>query len=291
MSREGDILNYEIKNKAYGKINLYLKIMSKREDGYHNIDTLMQKIDLYDDLYIRRNNENKLNIKCNNVEVPTNETNLVHKVWDIMKEIKREKYGIDVHIEKRIPTAAGLAGGSSDAHSMFVGLNEIWELGMKDDELAELSKKVGADLPFFFGQNTMRGIGIGNELSAINEIPSYNILIVNNGKPLSSGEIYSKLDIEQNKFDYEAIIDYYSKRNFIELRNENLNDMESTSMKIYPEIEEIKQKLYELGSELSLMSGSGPTVYGIFDDAENLENAYEYFSKLYPNVYKSKTLN
>ncbi|NLY21001.1 MAG: 4-(cytidine 5'-diphospho)-2-C-methyl-D-erythritol kinase [Tissierellia bacterium] len=284
-------MNYEIKNKAYGKINLYLKILNKREDGYHDIDTLMQKIDLYDDVYIKKNNRNILNITCNDETIPTDETNLVHKVWDIMKEIKRDKFGIDVHIEKRIPSAAGLAGGSSDAHSMFVGLNEIWELGMKDDELAELSKKIGADLPFFFGENTMRGIGIGNELSVVNELPSYNILIVNNGKPLSSGEIYSKLDIVPNKFDYEAVIDYYSKRNFNELRKESLNDMESTSMGIYPEIEEIKQKMYKLGSNLSLMSGSGPTVYGIFEDEEKLEKAYEYFSKQYPNVYHSKTLN
>ena len=273
---------------SYAKINLSLDVLSKREDGYHNIDTVMQLVDLKDILKIEQKNNNLLNITCNKKEVPTNEENLIYKVWNVLKEYKKNDYGLDVHIEKSIPVAAGLAGGSSNSAYFMKLVNKIWSLNLSDEKLMEIGGKIGADIPYFFKEGTVRAEGIGNKFTELKDLKGLNILIVNNGFEVSTKYVYDNIKLSgKSKIDLlvEAV-------NSGEIYNKDIyyNTMTDISAKLCPEIKYIISEIYDLGAEISLMSGSGATVFGIFKDEKITEEAYNKLKDKYKFVLKTKTI-
>lgn len=276
------------KINSYGKINLSLDVISKREDGYHNIDTIMQLIDLKDTLYIEKNNFNSIKISCNNKEVPIDENNLVYKAWVILKEYRKNDYGLNVKIDKKIPIAAGLAGGSSNAAYFMKAVNKLWELNLSKEELQELGKKIGADLPFFFEGATARAEGIGDIFTPIKNFQGINVLIVNNGCKISSEYVYKKIKLS-NKSEIEKCINILESEN--PFRKEYYyNTMTDISGELCPQIYEIIDDLYNLNASVALMSGSGSTVFALYEEEDVLNKAFNNLKNKYEFVYKTKTL-
>ncbi|QQK07977.1 4-(cytidine 5'-diphospho)-2-C-methyl-D-erythritol kinase [Miniphocaeibacter halophilus] len=276
------------KINSYGKINLSLDIINKREDGYHNIDTIMQLIDLKDILYIEENKFNNLKISCNNKEVPTDENNLVYKAWNLLKKYKENDYGLNVEIDKKIPIAAGLAGGSSNAAYFMKAINDIWKLNLSNDELKQLGKKIGADLPFFFEEGTVRAEGIGDVFSPVKNFKNINVLIVNNGYKISTEYVYKKIKpLNKNKIE-KCIKTIEEGKPF--KKEFYYNAMTEISAGICPQIHEIIDELYSLNASVALMSGSGSTVFALYEQEDGLNNAYNKLKNKYEFVYKTKTL-
>lgn len=273
--------------RCHAKINLSLAVLNKRDDGYHNIDTIMQKIELHDILKIEVNDKNSLIIESNSPHVPLGEDNLIHKVWRSLSHYVEGDIGITAHIEKHIPIGAGLAGGSSNAHGMFVLLNKLWGLNLSDDELMELSKPLGADIPFFFGTNTMRARGIGNELEELDSFADRCLLLVNPNVHISTPDVYGRIILGDGVSRIDDVVDAMS-RSLKTLGKTVYNDMEPAAEELCGEIGKIRVELIDTGADVVLMSGSGATVFGIYEDETDLEIAYDKFD--YPYLIKTKTV-
>src|SRR5699024_4795123 len=280
----------EIIIKSYGKINLSLDVVRKREDGYHDIDTIMQRISLYDNLHIKRISGDDLIIKSNNKLVPLDNTNLVYKGWEKLKKYKKEATGIEIFIDKKIPMAAGLAGGSTNVASFMAVLNKIWNLNLKNEELMQIGKTIGADVAYFFDGRTCRAQGIGEILTPIKEFKGYNVLIVNNGKDISSKYVYTNIKPSGQNDKMNKEIEAIEENTLEKIQKYGYNNMEEVSFNLYKDIEIIKKDMLEKGADFSLMSGSGPTVFGIFEDLDKLYKAEKYFKEKYKNVYIAKTI-
>lgn len=276
------------KINSYAKINLSLDVLNKRDDGYHNIDTIMQLIDLKDILSIDIREDNVLNINCNNMSVPTDETNLVYKAWELLKVYsKKESLGLNVNIEKNIPVAAGLAGGSSNAAYFMKALNDIWELSLKKEELMDIGKNIGADVPYFFEEGTVRAEGIGNIFTKINSFKNMDVLIVNSGCEISTPYVYSNLKLSKSS-KIGDLIKILESDNPLK-KEYYYNIMTDVSGKICPEVYEIIDRLYSLNASVALMSGSGSTVFGLFKNMNYIDKAYNELKNKYKYVIKTKT--
>ena len=173
----------ELEIKAYGKINLALDVVSKREDGYHNIDTIMQEINLHDLISIETG-RNSFALTCDDSRLELNEDNLVYKAWDQMRKIYDGDPSVNIHIEKNIPLAAGLAGGSTDCAATIKGLNEFWNLNLSIEEMAKIGVELGADVPFFFYGGMQRARGIGERLDKINTNKNYQVVLLSNNNSI-----------------------------------------------------------------------------------------------------------
>lgn len=276
-----------MKKKSFAKINLILDVIEKRKDGYHNIDGIMQLIDLYDIVDVKISDEFK--ITSNSKKIPLDEKNLVYKAYKIMKDKYKFKEKFSVYIEKNIPVSAGIAGGSSNAAAMIELVDELLNLNLSLEEKKEIGVLVGADVPFLLTGKTARTRGIGEIIDILSPIDPLNILIVNNEKEVSTPYIYQNITPSGKNTRVDKLINYYENKNYREFFLNIYNTMEDVSIKIIPEIQIIKDKMVEMGALKSLMSGSGPTVFGIFQDKDKLEKAYKYFKKIYKNTFKTKT--
>lgn len=274
---------------AHGKINLSLDIRSKREDGYHEIDSVMQEIDLKDRLTFKKRDKDIV-IESNSPHIPLDFHNLVYKVWEKMKLYTGIDKGIHVNIEKTIPVSAGLAGGSSNAAATFKALNELWELDLSKEELMALAKDIGADIPFCIMGGTAYAKGIGEVLTPLKSFRDINVLICNPGFEVSTQYAYSQIDLSDKKIDTKRIIEYVEKRDIVGVSRDMKNKMERAIIKRYPVIESIKKEMIENGALGSLMSGSGPTVFGIFEDEGKMQFAKQRLLTRYPLTYSSKTV-
>lgn len=276
-----------IKRKSFGKINLSLEVVGKREDGYHNIDTLMNRIDLFDEMEFSPISENKLILKSDSDDFPTDSSNLMYKAWEIMSKYKKSDYGMEIYVKKNIPIAAGLAGGTSNGIETIKVLNEIWDLGFSKDELIEISKPLGADSTFFFYDNLVRAKGIGEKIQEIKQLENFPVLLINIGKPISSKEVYENMksysDGKVSKI-VENIDDFHY------LKENVFNSMEDVSFNIYPELKDIKERLKISGADISLMSGSGPSIFGIYKDRQKRDEAYNQMKNDYKYVIKTKLI-
>lgn len=280
----GDVM---IKN-AYAKINLILDVIEKRDDGYHNIDGIMQMVDLYDTVKVEVSD--KFEILCNNPKVPNDERNLVYKAFNIMKEEFSFKENFKIEIEKNIPLCAGIAGGSSNCAVVIECINEILNLNLGLDEMKKIGRKIGADVPYMLTGGTARTRGIGDEIELLSEIPNTRILIVNNGVEISTPYVYSNIKISGNNSRVEEIINYYKAKKYEKFFLNLYNVMEEVSIAYCEEIGYIKEKMLKYGAKNSIMSGSGPTVFGIFDNDEAFERAYLFFKSKYENTFKTFTI-
>lgn len=281
----------EIILDAFGKINLALDVLYKRHGGYHEINTIMQQIDLKDTI-ILRNRPKGISIQCDDNRIPTDERNLVYKAWEKMVEETKKERGLEVIIKKRIPPSAGLAGGSTDAAAVLKGLNILWDLNMSQKELMEIGRGIGADVPFCILGGTAQAKGIGERLKSLKGFSNKLILLANIGIEISTKYVYENLNLKRkgSPIDIDQIAKYIEEDNLIGLAKNMVNILETVVVKEYPIIEEIKKEMLEEGALGSLMSGSGPTVFGIFDDEDKLNRCKKVLEKKIDMVIATKTI-
>ena len=263
--------------RALAKINLGLDVIRKREDGYHEVRMIMQTINMYDQLEIDIKEEPGISITTNLPFIPTNENNLVYKAAKLLMDEFHIEKGITVELQKFIPVAAGMAGGSSDAAATMIGMNRLFGLGLTVRQLMERSVSIGADVPYCLLRGTALAEGIGEKLRPLPPCPNCYVLI---GKPsisVSTKFVYEKLDagnIEEHP-DIDRILEGLQWHNLNKISENMGNVLESVTIPAYPIIEEIKNHMKEHGAVNAMMSGSGPTVVGLFDDKMVAERACE----------------
>lgn len=272
--------------KAYGKINLSLEVLGKRPDSYHNIDTIMTRIDVFDKLSFEKTSTNDIIILSDNKDLRLDESNLIYKAWSIMKEFTSNP-GIEISLEKNIPIAAGLAGGTTDGVATMKALNELWDLNFSKDKLKDLAKPLGADSSFFFYDGLVRAQRIGDKITELGPIKDIPLLIVNIGRPVSSAEVYKRI----NSYSCGRVSYLVENINDYKIFKASLyNSMEEVTFSIYPELKEIKSSLLDLGADFSLMSGSGPSIFAGFPSEEKRNQAYELIKDKYKYVFKSQMI-
>lgn len=271
-----------IKLRAYAKINLGLDVVGKREDGYHEVKMIMQTINLYDQITMRKINDTNIYLKTNLHYLPVNEKNLVYKAAKLLKEEFNIEQGIDIKLDKRIPVAAGMAGGSSDAAAALVGMNKLFDLGLSKKELMERGVKLGADVPYCILRGTALSEGIGEVLTPLAPAPECYVLIAKPGISVSTKFVYGNLNLSELKEhpDIDGMIDDISNNNLYGIANKLSNVLETVTIKEYPVIETIKQEMIKRGALGSIMSGSGPTVFGLFDDKKMAKDAFYHMKSL-----------
>lgn len=279
----------KIEQRAYGKINLALDVINKREDGYHEIRSLMQQIDLYDTIVVRENGK-EFAISCDNDGVPLDSTNLAYRAWEEISKVAATKVGIHVEIKKRIPVAAGLAGGSSNGAAVMIALNRMWDLGLTRDELMAIGKNIGADIPFCILGGTAVAEGIGEKLISLRPFKGKMVLLANPGIGISSGYAYNKLKIKKERGPMDEILGFMEKEDLASVASRMFNVFEEVIIPENPVIGKIKATMDENGALGSLMSGSGASVFGLYDDEDMLENTQKKLEKMAPYVFRVATI-
>lgn len=279
----------QIKIRGRAKINLSLDVLRKREDGYHEVKMIMHQIDLYDEI-ILKNIEDGIELETNCGFIPNNEGNIAYKAAKLMMDKFHIDRGIYIYIHKKIPVAAGLAGGSTDAAAVMIGLNKLWEIGATKEELMNLSVSLGADVPFCILGGAALAEGIGEKLTPIKGIDQWVVLCKPNIS-VSTASVYKSLDVSkiENHPETDKILQALKKED-VQTVVENLsNVLEPVTEKVHPIVRGIKRKMLEYHALGSLMSGSGPTVFGIYKDYNKAKSAYENLSKVYNQIYLVKS--
>jgi 4-diphosphocytidyl-2-C-methyl-D-erythritol kinase len=281
------LINY-IEIKAPAKINIGLNILSKRNDGYHNLSTLFYPIDdLYDTLTFRPSN--RFEFICNETTIPQDDSNIVVKAKQLLELTCGKSINVKITLEKRIPSQAGLGGGSSDAAATLISLNEMFKLNLKHDQLIHLALLLGSDVPFFIKAKPAIGTSRGEILECIDLEIKEPIVLINPKINISTKEAYQNIIPAEVQFDYHDLIKD-GKFDLITAKNILKNDFEQYVFKCYTEIGDLKQSLYDSGALFSGLSGSGSTVFGIFPNFEEAAVAAKIFSNRYfifinnPNV-------
>ena len=285
----------EISLKALAKINLGLDVLGKREDGYHEVRMVMQTIHLYDRVEIKKTRSPHIHVETNLYYLPVNEDNLVYRAAKLMKDDFQIKEGVRIVLQKFIPVAAGLAGGSSDAAAVLVGMNRIFNLGLKQNKLMELGLKIGADVPFCIMRGTALAEGIGEKLTALPPMPKCPVLIAKPAISVSTKAVYEGLKLYDGMEhpDIDGVMEGIQQKDLKGVASHMGNILETVTIPMYPVIEDIKKLMLENGALNAMMSGSGPTVFGLFPNEKEIRRAYEALkqSGLAKNVYTSDIHN
>lgn len=265
--------------KAYGKINLGLDVLRKREDGYHEVRMIMQTVGLYDRIDLIYREEPGITVETNLYYLPNNENNLVYKAAALLMEEFGVSQGVHIRLKKFIPVAAGMAGGSSDAAAVLFGVNKMFQLGLSMEELMIRGVKIGADVPYCIMRGTALSEGIGEVLTPLPPMPQCKVLIAKPGINVSTRFVYENLHAndlgpEQHP-DIDGMIEAIKKQDVYQVAEKFGNVLETVTIKEYPIIDEIKEAMKRYGAIGSLMSGSGPTVFGLFTNPKAAEDAYE----------------
>ena len=276
----------EVFRKAYGKVNLGLDVVGRRPDGYHLVRMVMQTVDVYDDIVVRKGHAGSgLSLSCDHPEVPADERNLAWKA----AELVCRKYGVEpsfsITITKRIPAAAGMAGGSTDGAAVILALNELLELHMTMDEMDEIALQLGADVPFCLRRGTYLAEGIGEKLTKLPDLAPCSMVIVKPPFGVSTPWAYKALDEYLGSVpesgaahpDIDLLMKALDRKDVSDIAAHMGNILESVVTREYPEILEIKKRLTDKGAVKALMSGSGPTVFGIFTDDKAAQEAFLCF--------------
>ena len=264
MVEAGQVLTVQ----APAKVNLTLQILAKRPDGYHELDSVMQKLDLFDTVHVQRLQEPGITLRCPDSDLPEDKSNLVYKAAALfLQEVGLDKaHGVSLILEKRIPVAAGLGGGSSDAGAVLYALNQLFDTPVPLKRLLGIAKELGADVPFFvFPEAAVRARGIGERMEAVPSLLHCSVLLVNPGFSVSTAWVFENFRL--TRADKISIL-FDSRENGV-LNGEALNlfnDLETVTVDRYPEIALIKESMLEGGAAGALMSGSGPTIFGVFPD-------------------------
>ena len=281
--------------RAMAKINLGLDVIGKREDGYHEVRMIMQTIKMYDMLEIRRKSSPGISLSVNLPYVPCDERNLVYRSAKLLMDEFGVKEGLTMKLAKTIPVAAGMAGGSSDAAAAFVGVNRLFRLGLSRKELMERAVQIGADVPYCIMRGTALAEGIGEKLTELPPLPDCYILI---GKPavnVSTKTAYENLNLEKigKRPDIDGMIRDIRNQDLYTMTEKMENVFEPGIVEKYPVIGEIRDFMTKRGAIKAMMSGSGPTVFGIFDDAGRVRSAAKALkaSGLARTVFATRTYN
>ena len=246
------------------KINLFLQVTGKRPDGYHELFSLMCCLDLFDVIFLQPGGQ-KIEIDASNSQIPLDETNLVHKAATLFLKKLKVTDGLSIRIEKSIPVAGGLGGGSSNAASTLLGLNQHYGFPFSRDELMSMGLELGADVPFFIFQKPAFASGVGEKLEAYPGRLPYHILLINPGVEVHTGEVFQNLNLRLTKCK-KIITKLFLKQCGFDAALHLCNDLEAVTISKYPIIESLKKQLLSHGALGALMSGSGPTVFGLFSD-------------------------
>lgn len=285
----------EITLKALAKINLGLDVTGKREDGYHELRTIMQTIHLHDRLQIRRTREPGIKIHTNLSFLPVNESNLVYQAAVLLMSEFKITEGVEVNLSKRIPVSAGMAGGSTDGAAMLYGMNRLFGLGLSRMELMERGLKLGADVPYCLMRGTALAEGIGEELTQLPPMVKCPVLIAKPAVSVSTKFVYQNLKLDEGlpHPDIDSLVRAIQKRDFDGVCAHMGNVLEAVTIPNYPVIEQIKEKMLSSGAAAAMMSGSGPTVFGLFRDEKSAMQALDEMrsSKLARQVYLTGVYN
>lgn len=259
--------------RAFAKINLGLDILRKREDGYHEVRMIMQTIQMYDVLEMKKVKKPGISLSVNYPYIPSDERNLVYKAAKLLMDEFQVKEGVDIRLEKFIPVAAGMAGGSSDAAAAMVGINHLFKLGLSEKDLMDCAVNIGADVPYCIMRGTALAEGIGEKLTRIAQVPDCYVLIGKPGIGVSTKTAYESLQLDkiQSHPDIDGMIKDIENGDLLAMTDKMGNVFESGIIGKYPVIGEIKDLMEANGALKAMMSGSGPTVFGIFDDREKME--------------------
>lgn len=278
---------------SYAKINLYLKIGRKLSSGYHNLQSVMQRIELNDNITVEPINEDTIIIESTNKELESEE-NLAYKVAMFLKKKFKVRHGVKIYIEKNIPLEAGLGGGSSNAATTLLSLNKLWGLKLKEKQLIELAAQIGSDVPFFIGENAAVVEGIGDKIKRIKKSFSINIILINPGFRVSTKWAYAAFDKQKprikTKANINTLVKAIEKKDIKEIANNLHNDFEPIVTKKYKIINEIKSNLLRNDALNAIVSGSGPTVFGIFNSIYEAREAFFKIQYDYPFVFLTKTI-
>lgn len=261
--------------RAMAKINLGLDVLGKREDGYHEVRMIMQTIRMYDLLEINAKSRPGITLTTNLPYIPCDERNLVYKAAKMLMDEFEIRDGLSIKLTKFIPVAAGMAGGSSDAAAAFVGVNRIFRLGLSEQELKDRAVRVGADVPYCIMRGTALAEGIGEKLTRLPKMPDCYVLIGKPGVSVSTKMAYENLDLAslKNRPDIDGMIGDIRSEDLHAMADKMGNVFEEGIIRRYPVIQKIKEIMEENGALRAMMSGSGPTVFGIFDSRAKMQNA------------------
>lgn len=284
--------------KALAKINLGLDVVRRRDDGYHEVRMIMQTINLFDRLEIKKIKESAIKIHTNLFFLPVNENNLVYKAAKLLIDEFGIQEGVSVGLTKKIPVAAGMAGGSTDAAAMLFGMNRLFGLGLSKKQLMERGVKIGADVPYCIMRGTALAEGIGDKLSPLPAMVKCPVLIAKPQISVSTKFVYQNLKLDDKTVhpDIDRLIEDIRNKDLKAVSDLMGNVLESVTIPNYPVISQIKEQMMDSGAVGSMMSGSGPTVFGLFDDSRTAQLAFGkikrsglakqvYLTSIYNNNY------
>lgn len=279
-------------SRSYAKINLTLDVLSRRENGYHDIKMIMQTVSLFD-LIIIDKTDGGISITTNLRYLPCNEKNIAYKAADSFFKETGIKGGAKIMIHKNIPVAAGLAGGSGNCAATLTALNMLYSRPLSDEKLLSIGASLGADVPYCFSGGTQLAEGIGERLSPLSSMPDAYVLLVKPPVNVSTKLIYEEIDSAPIDIhpDTDAMITALNEKDIHKVARNLANVMENVTEKMYPIIGGIKKKLIMNGALGAVMSGSGPTVFGIFDDFEKAKKSADSFSRQFKDVFLTQVFN
>ncbi len=279
--------------KTYGKINLYLEVIKKREDGYHELQMVMQSIGLYDKVSVQDREKDEILLYTNSSYIPTDEGNIAVQAAKLMKEAFQIDKGVEITIDKKIPVAAGLAGGSANAAGVLKGLNELWNLNLSEGKLRDLGLRLGADVPFSVMEGAAVAEGIGERLTPIPGLKNTWLVLCKPGISVSTPEVYKELDVSalERKPLGKEFLTAIENRDLKSISKNMYNALESVTLKKHGVIEDIKKKMMQFNAIGTMMTGSGPAVFGIFKDQDKAKNAARNLKKYHHQTYVVNTYN
>lgn len=265
--------------KAYGKINLGLDVVRRREDGYHEVRMIMQTVRVYDAIELNRTEEEGIRLSTNLYYLPDNENNLGYRAAKLLMDEFGIRDGVEIKMKKFIPVAAGMAGGSSDAAAVLFGVNKMFGLGLSKQELMERGVRLGADVPYCIMRGTALSEGIGEILTPLPPMPQCRVLIAKPAVSVSTKHVYESLNLPSLSAeahpDIDAMRAAIEKKDLSGVVSQLGNVLETVTIPENPVIQTLKDKMMEMGADGSLMSGSGPTVFGLFTNQTAAQAAYE----------------
>ncbi len=273
--------------KSFAKINIGLRIAGRRDDGFHNIETFFQQIDVFDTLTIDPTDDGKILITTSEPNCPTDNTNLAYRAADQLRQkLGNPEFGCRIHIEKRIPMGGGLGGGSSNAAATLSALNQMWSCRFNDRELQSIALDIGSDVPFFIKGGFALGEGRGEILTHIQAQMDYHGLLICPGVNISTASVYNNLNLDLTiKENFISFSGFIPRINDVTAWKKHFeNDLTSVVFKTYPEFQHSIDKLYELGAFYAHMSGSGSTLFGLFESPEQARKADQLFKRKYQVV-------
>lgn len=261
--------------KALGKINLGLDVLGRRENGYHDVRMVMQTLYLYDQITIEKTEKPGIELSTNLFYLPVNENNLAYRAADLLMQEFGVEEGVKITLEKHIPVAAGMAGGSSNAAAVLYGINRMFSLGLSQEELMERGVKLGADVPYCIMRGTVLAEGIGEILTPLSAMPRCTVLVAKPPISVSTKLVYEKLDAHEieDHPDIDGVLEGLERQDLKKIASSMGNVLERVTVEEYPVIEEIKEMMKENGALNAMMSGSGPTVFGLYSDKRMAKEA------------------